>query len=191
MDTQQQLEIVRVCQKGDMSQFGELYDFYIRRIYDFIFYKILHKETAEDLTSQTFLKVVQHIHSFNSSQGSFSGWIFRIAHNTVIDHYRTKKESVGIDPEWDFASKENIEREFAAKEHLQGVFQYLQKLEPEQRDLIVMRIWNELSYKEISEITGKTEDALKMSFSRLMSKMRTDLPTETILLIFFLYKYFL
>ena len=81
-------EILREYQAGNLEHFGEIYDVYIKKIYNFIYYKTHHKETAEDLTSETFRKALSNIKSFDTHR-AFSSWLYRIAQNTVIDHYRT------------------------------------------------------------------------------------------------------
>jgi RNA polymerase sigma-70 factor, ECF subfamily len=183
MEDPQISKVIQECQEGNLDNFSVLYDAYIKKIYDFIFYKILHKETAEDLTSQTFVKVFNNIGSFDASLGSFSSWLYRIAQNTLIDHVRTRKETSEIDENWDIASTTNVQKEVEAKSHLEGVYKYLETLSTEHRELVVMRVWNEMSFREIAETTGKTEDSVKMMFSRIMKKMRTDLAGLAIFLV--------
>ena len=94
-------KIIKDCKKGDLEKFSGLYDVYIGKIYRFIFYKTSHKETAEDLTSETFTKALKSIEGFSANKGTFQAWLFRIARNTVIDFYRTKKDLKNIDDVWE------------------------------------------------------------------------------------------
>jgi RNA polymerase sigma-70 factor (ECF subfamily) len=178
-------EIVRLCQSGQMDKFGLLYDKYIRRIYDFIYYKTTHKETAEDLTSLAFMKALEKIGSFNLEKGTFSAWLYQIARNTVIDHYRTKKSAQNIEDIYDLAGDENIDRDLDTKLKLEKIEKYLALLKPEQRDLIIMRVWQEMSYNEIACALGKSEDACKVAFSRAISKLRMEMPTALFLYLLF------
>ena len=167
--------IITAIKHGELDQFGRLYDLYIKKIYDFIYYKTLHKEITEDLTSQTFFKALKNINNFDDKIGSFSSWLYRIARNTVIDYYRTKKTDKNIDDVWDLASKQDTEAEIDVSQKLEQVKQYLQKLNTTQREIVIMRLWDGLSYQEIAEITSKTITSCKMTFSRVMTKLRQDM----------------
>ena len=90
-------QVIKKCQAGELKQFGQLYDSYIKKIYNFVYYKTWHRQTAEDLTSQTFFKALTKIKQFDEIKGSFSSWLYKIARNTVIDYYRQNKADLNID----------------------------------------------------------------------------------------------
>jgi RNA polymerase sigma-70 factor (ECF subfamily) len=169
---------VKACQKGDLEQFSFLYDKYIRKIYDFVYYKTNHRESAEDIVSLVFLKAIEKINTFKSDKGTFQAWLYQIARNTVIDHYRTKKQADNIDDYWSLADNTDIERDTEAKFKLEQVDEYLKKLKPRQREIIIMRVWQEMSYKEIAETFSQSEASCKMSFSRAISRLRKEMPLE-------------
>lgn len=169
-------QLIARVQNGENQAFGRLYDAYIRKIYDFVYFKTLHKETAEDLTSQTFLKALNSIKDYKEEKGAFSSWLYRIAQNTVYDHYRTYKSSSNIEDAWDLPGDENVQADVADKLQLEEVGKYLSLLKPVQRDIIIMRVWQQLSYKEIAEIVGKGEGNCKMIFSRGIKKLRKSMP---------------
>jgi RNA polymerase sigma-70 factor (ECF subfamily) len=169
------------------KQFAEVYDQYASRIYQFIYYKTYHKETAEDLTSSTFLRAFEKLHLFNPEKGSIGAWIYQIARNLVTDHYRAKKKTVDIDDVWDLAGEQNVELDAENREQLEELREVLQKLPAEHRDILILRIWQELSYKDIAHIVGKSEGACKMMFSRIIAKLRKELSVAALLL-FFLFK---
>jgi RNA polymerase sigma-70 factor, ECF subfamily len=166
---------IKACQAGKTEEFGRLYDAYIRKIYDFIYYKTTHKETAEDLTSLTFMKALEKIGSFSPAKGSFKSWLYQIARHSVIDHYRTKKKAANVDDIWDLSGDEDLERDLDAKTKLTEVEKYLHKLKGEQRDIIIMRVWQEMSYAEIAGVLGKSEASCKMAYSRAIALLRQNI----------------
>lgn len=173
---------VSKCQQGHLDEFSVLYDLYFQRIYSFVFYKTLHKETAEDITSKTFLKALDKIGSFNRTKGTFSAWLFVIAKRTIIDHYRTSKDCFDLFDCWEVSSKEDVFEKIADKQQLEKVSKYLKDLDAQKRDLVIMRVWQDMSYRQISQITGKTEASLKMMFSRTINKLRSSTLISLLLL---------
>jgi len=175
-------QLILNCQNGDLNSFGPLYDQYIKKIYDFIYFKTHHKQTAEGLTSTTFIKALKGIGSFKSDGGSFQAWVYRIARNTVIDYYRTKKADSSLEDVWDLSTNDDIERDINTATKLEKVQQYLKKLPSEQRDIILLRLWSGLSYQEIAGIVGKTESNCKVILSRTLKKLKEDKMFEAVLL---------
>lgn len=160
------------CIKGDADAFGILYDRYAERIYRFVYYKTFNSAVAEDITSEVFFKALRNIQSFDSTKAPFAAWLYRIARNTVIDHYRTLKETDPIDDVFDLGEDARTEEELDARSALGAVRQYLETLSAKQREIITLRLWEERSYKEIAEIVGGSEDSVKMAFSRAIRDLR-------------------
>lgn len=162
--------------KGDSEAFGKLYDEYIKKIYNFIYYKTHHKETAEDLTSATFVKALQNIQKYSLEKGSFSAWLYKIARNTVIDHYRTMKFNYNIEDAWDISSDEKIDFDTDSRLKIEEIKKYIKDFKQTERDIIIMRVWQEMSYREIAEILGKTENNCKVIFSRAIKNLKEKMP---------------
>ena len=173
--------IIKECQNGNLEKFGLLYDAYINKIYRFIYYKTHHKETAEDLTSRTFMKALEKIKTFDADKGAFSTWLYQIARNNVIDFYRTKKSDIDINDVWDLSSSDNIERDAEMRQKIEKLESYLAKLPNEQREIIVLRVWEGLSHREISEIMGKSEAGCKMMYVRALKELRSRMPLELLI----------
>lgn len=184
MDSKE-LSVITACQSGDMQQFSFLYEQYVQKIYSFIFHKTFHKETAEDLTSQTFLKALQGISTFDAEKSQFSTWIFTIARNTVFDFFRTHKSMANIDDVWDIdAGVDLIEDQHLASLYAK-VKESLQHLSVQQREILMLRFWQDLSYKEIALLLQKSEASVKMDASRGIQKLKKDFLLFCFLSLFF------
>ncbi len=172
MDTLDDSTLVTESLAGKAEAFGTLYDRYIPRIYRFIYFKTFVKETAEDITSDVFHKAYIKLDSFDNTKGTFSQWIYRIARNAVIDHYRTQKKTIPIEDVFDLGEDDRTIEEHDALLTLERVRTFMETLKPHQRELITLRIWEDRSYREIAELIGGTEDSVKMAFSRTLKELR-------------------
>jgi RNA polymerase sigma-70 factor, ECF subfamily len=150
----------------------EWYDQYLPKIYRYIFYRTGHKQTAEDLTSTVFLKAVSNLKTFKSDKASFSTWLYTIARNTLIDHMRTDKKIFDLEQVFDLASDQNVESETDEAIRLQTLRAEVMKLDEAQREVVIMRVWDELSHREIGEILGISEDNSKMTYSRAVTNLK-------------------
>lgn len=176
-------ELVRDAQRGNKEAFGMLYDAYVKHIYDFVYYKTHHKETAEDIVSHVFIKAMRGIEKIDPAK-SFKSWIYRIAQNTVIDHYRSRKQHTDIDDAWDIHDESiDIEHDVDTKEKLAKVKKIIETLPQPQRDIVIMRVWQDLSYKEIAEIVGKSERNCMVIYSRAIEKLRDLVPAGLLALL--------
>ena len=180
--------LVVQIQAGDRDAFSQIYSSFINRIYKYIFYRIYAKEIAEDLTSQTFLKAVEKIHSYKSNKGSFAAWLYRIARNLVIDYLRSNRIKDDIFTLTHLSQEDDVEKTVLQKESLEQLQNFMDGLEINQREIILLRVWDGLSYKEISQVMGKSEKNCKMIFSRALAKLRSDFSTAAVLVLFFLFK---
>jgi len=166
-----EFDLIKSSQNGNREDFGKIYDIYFAKIYRFVYYRTSHKETAEDLTSDIFIKAFAALKTFDPEKGSFAAWIFRIARNKIIDFYRTKKTNQDISG-LQLKSGENLAENFDAKNSLQKVLKKLDSLTEEQKEIVVMRIWDDLPYKEISDILGRTEPSCRVLFCRAAAKLK-------------------
>lgn len=178
-----ELQLVAKAQKGREDAFAELYERYLKQIYNFVYFKTTHKETVEDLVSLVFIKVLENLKNFKiKEKASFKAWIYLIARNTVIDYYRTQKKDKNIDDFWDIGIDNDLNLEIDNKEKIAEIQKYLKDLKPSQREVVILRVWEGLSYKEIAEIVGKSQENAKMIFSRTIRKLKEEMTPEVFLL---------
>lgn len=174
--------LIRAFKAGDREAFGGIYDVYAERIFRFHFSRTSNRELAEDLTSETFRKALEHFADFKEGRGSFTAWLYRIARNTLIDHWRTAKADSPLEEAFEIGASIDMAGATDAKEQLGKVKAYLAKLSEDERQVVLLRVWDELSYAEIAEAMGRTEGSAKMLFSRTVQKMRRDLPFAAVML---------
>ncbi|PIR86759.1 MAG: RNA polymerase subunit sigma-24 [Candidatus Harrisonbacteria bacterium CG10_big_fil_rev_8_21_14_0_10_49_15] len=171
-------ELIQAAQHGDDQAFGRLYDHYIKAIYRFIAVKVGSKEQAEDLTHEVFLRAWQKLPSFKSRGFPFSSWLYRIARNRVIDHYRTQKSHLNVDDlvgqmEEEFLKVSSDQRQqLDLKLDLEKVMSALEQLTPDQREVMELRFIEDLSPKEIAEVIGKREGTVRILQHRATKKLQ-------------------
>ena len=155
-------DLVQSFRHGNEAAITELVHRYQSNVYTSIYIMVKDKYVAEDLFQDTFLKIVNNIRNDKySEQGKFLPWALRIAHNLCIDHFRRIKQQVKVTfaDGTDFFSllplkEENIETKIIRQQSELSVQQIIDRLPEEQREVIVMRVYGEMSFKEIAEITG-------------------------------------
>ncbi|MBT5016333.1 RNA polymerase sigma factor [Candidatus Peregrinibacteria bacterium] len=165
-----------------LEELGEAYDHFFPKIYRFLYYRTNEKEIAEDLTSQTFLKAIEKFHLFSPKKGTFNSWIYRIARNTLTDHYRTNKKTLNIEDIISLSTDEDIPNKVQTQLNLEELQEALKSLNETQRDIVIMRVWDDLPYQEIAAIVGKTESNCKVIFGRAVNKLQTQINVSTTLL---------
>ncbi|MDD3301298.1 MAG: RNA polymerase sigma factor [Patescibacteria group bacterium] len=177
-------ELVGRAKTGDSQAFALIYDTFIKKIYDFIFYKTMHQQLAEDLTSQTFLKAWKKISQFQ--KGNFSAWLYTIARNIVVDHYRSQKEILTVEDFWELKADDNVFEEVEKRLKIEKLREGLSHLKASEREILMLRLWQDLPFKEIAIILDKNEGATKMSFARAMESLKKEMPVELFVLLPFI-----
>ena len=133
--------------------------------------RIRHKETAQDLTQEVFLKVIKSIDQFDRKSGDFTAWIWQIARNSAIDYFRHKKPSYLTDlpDEGNNISEELVKSDESAK--VREIMTIVESFPEEEQELFQMHFVTDMSYADIARITGKTESALRVAIYRLRKKL--------------------
>lgn len=169
-------EAIASCQAGNLQDFDLLYTQFVDRIYAYIYRRIHDRQTTEDLTSTTFLKALEKISTFKAGKAPFSAWLYRIARNTIIDYYRTHRETAELSDVWELPSSEDRPDEVTSKVvDVDAIKKALQGLPPLKREILLLRLWEGLSFQEIAVITGETEGNCKVIASRTLAALKTQL----------------
>jgi RNA polymerase sigma-70 factor (ECF subfamily) len=166
---------VKAARQGDKLAFERLYDCYVESIYKYLFFRLGHVEEAEDLTSQVFLKAFKAISQYESRGAPFSSWLFRIAHNLVIDHYRKNNryriESLENE-EWEIEeTRLEPEKHVLALADCLEVKDALLLLTAAQREVLVLRYLEGFKVAEIAQIVGKKEGAVRALLRRGLASL--------------------
>lgn len=180
---QDERELIRRAKDYEPDAFAEIYERYYQRIYNYIYYRVSDGVTAEDLCSEVFVKAMEAIDSFTFQGVPFSAWLYRIAGNLVIDHYR--RQPAQPEMAWedtrpliaDDSPGDRLEQKFDHQELRRAV----QGLTSDQQQVIILKFVDGLSNSEVAQILGKTEGAVKSlqhralaSLGRLMGENRQD-----------------
>lgn len=179
-----ELKDIAACRSGDLTAFDPLYLRHVDAVYTYLFRRTLQRAVSEDLTSTTFLKALESIRSFDPAKGELRSWLYRIARNALIDHFRRTKPTVDIDSVWDLAGSDRTDLTADQTINAEKVRAALSTLKPLQRDVVLLKVWEGLSHAEIADILGTTEGNSKVLFSRAMGELRTKLPSLLLLILF-------
>ncbi len=168
--------LILATQAGDEEAFGKLYDKYSRQIYRFIVFRLNSREDANDLTSEVFLKAWQYLIKDHKNIDNFRAFLYRLAGNLVIDHYRQSGRQVQALDEnvWNQIIDEtyNLEDQIRKKEDSRLIKLAMDKLSPDERELLVMRYIDDLDIKEISQILDKTSGAVRVALHRAIKALK-------------------
>jgi len=169
-------QLIKRAIKGEASAFGLLYDKYQPQIYRFIYLKVSHREEAEDLTHQVFLKSWQSIEKFNFQGFPFSSWLYSVARHQVIDYYRTKKTKITFEEVIELETNNDPLPEVIDNElNIEKVKSAIACLREEQQDVIILRFIEDLSLQEVASILEKTQGAIKLLQHRAIKNLRKTL----------------
>jgi RNA polymerase sigma-70 factor (ECF subfamily) len=173
--TRQMQALVEKVQQGDANAFGEIYDLLLERVYRFIYFRTGNKEDAEDLTETVFIKIWKSIPSYENKGLPFEAWVFRIARNIVIDHYRTKKPKVTLNENLKDTlpdNKETPEELLHSKMLKETIFNKIRLLPEAYKEIIILKFIEDKDNKEISDILEKPIDQVRVLQSRALKALK-------------------
>ena len=165
--------LVERAQRGDRAAFEELYRLHFDRIYSYLQVSVANRHDAEDLTEQTFVKMLESIDRFVWRSAPFSAWLFRIAHNLAMDHFRAGRrwqpeEEPPEDPASFEPSAEDAALHALGREAMAAM---IERLSTDQRRVLTLKFVFDFSNGEVATILGKTEGAIKSLQHRALASL--------------------
>jgi len=176
---QDEKKLVERAQHHDQEAFAQLYEEHFDKIYRYVTLKIGNETEAEDMTQQVFLNALQSISSFKWKGVPFSAWLFRIAHNQVVDYFRSKKRTTVPLDESLASDNNNPQLLTEQKLDIEQLILATKQLTEAQREVISLRFAGELSIAQVAKAIGKSQGAVKaLQHSAIVALRKTLRVTE-------------
>lgn len=164
--------------KKDPEAFGLLYERYVGRIYNYIYYRTGDHQDAEDLTARTFYRALKHISGYVDRGAPFSAYLYRIAHNVVANWHRdtSRRQIISLDELVVGTLKREGPASLAeAREQQDLLLQVVRRLPPERQKLLILKFVEQMRNAEIAAVMGRTEGAIKSLYHRTLVVLREEL----------------
>lgn len=171
-------ELLGSALQGDTEAFGDLYERYLDEIQRFVFYRVADRFEAEDLTEVVFLKAWEALPRFGSANVNLRAWLYRIAHNTIIDHYRTRKVTTDLSAEQLYDSHPLPEEAAQDFDEQRQLARLIKSMDPTRQQVIIYRFVHGLSHAETAEIMGIKEGHVRVLQLRALHRLRKLLENE-------------
>lgn len=172
-----ELDLVRRA-AADKDAFGEIYEQYVRRIYNYIYYRTGNHHDAQDLTARVFYRALNHIADFEDRGVPFSAWLYRIAHNMVANWHRDRSRRPIVPLENVILPEKGSvhpEKEAIAREEQAKLLEAVSRLPSDRQQLVLLKFIDRLSNAQIGEIMGRTEGAIKSLYHRTLIALREEM----------------
>ncbi|MDQ0685494.1 MULTISPECIES: ECF subfamily RNA polymerase sigma factor, BldN family [Streptomyces] len=180
-DSARMMDLVERAQAGEADAFGRLYDQYSDTVYRYIYYRVGGKATAEDLTSETFLRALRRIGTFTWQGRDFGAWLVTIARNLVADHFKSSRFRLEVTT-GEMLDANEVERspEDSVLESLSNaaLLDAVRRLNPQQQECVTLRFLQGLSVAETARVMGKNEGAIKTLQYRAVRTLARLLPED-------------
>ena len=169
--------------KTDPSAFDSLYERYVDRIFNYIYYRTGNVKDAEDLTGKVFFKALDNIQGYKHMGLPFSAWLYRIAHNLVANYHRdrAKKQEISLDalPTRELHQR-SVQPEVRASQNqeVEELLSMIRDLAPNRQELLILKFVDGLSNREIGKIMRKSEGAIKSLYHRTLIELREKMNLE-------------
>ena len=166
--------------QGDHEAFGKLYEDYVERIFNYVYYRTGNQHDAEDLTARVFFRAMRRIPQYQERGLPVSAWLYRIAHNLVANWHRDRGRRPEISLDDGFTAiphSEHPEITLLQLEEQDHLLRIIRDLPPERQQLIILKFVEHMSNSEIGQIMGRTEGAVKSLYHRTLLSLRVEMDT--------------
>ena len=168
-------ELVEKAQSGDTEAFSQLYDIFFTPLYRYVYYRV-SKDEYEDILEMVFMKMWTNLKKYKKTKSTFSSWVFRIAHNLVVDHYRSAGGTVELSPAIEDQSKESQAPGMAERRLNNAILkQSLMRLKEDYQQILVLKFLDELKNDEIAMILGRSQNSLRILQFRALRALRKEM----------------
>ncbi len=165
----------------DKDAFGELYERYLPKIYNYIFYRTGNTQDAEDLTAKVFFRAMSHIGNYVDKGVPFQAWLYRIAHNLVANWHRDqgRRKIIALDDYVAHSLKSDAPDRLSEElEEQRQLIEAVRRLPEDRQQLLLLKFIEQMSNAEIGEIMGRTEGAIKSLYHRTLLALREELQLQ-------------
>jgi RNA polymerase sigma-70 factor (ECF subfamily) len=160
--------------QAKLQEFTRYYEEHKKTIFNYLFYRVgFNRDTAEDLTSDVFLKAFQAFDSYDRNR-SFKTWVYTIAHNHLVNYYTGRKDVLPLEEAIEVVKEIPVSQTVEEKMLKEKILHLVSKLPAAQRELVILRYVNDLSHHEIAQIVGKEEGAVRTALSRAVALLRDE-----------------
>lgn len=176
--------LIRFSQSGDRDAFGLLYETYLKRIYRYVYFRVFDRELAEDIASLVFLKAWEHLGSFEGGQIPFAKWLYRVAHNTVIDYYRTRKPVSALEHVHPLrvSYADGVDEKIDLDIFSSHLVEALKELTDGQREVLILRFIGGLTTQEIARRIDKGLGAVRALQMRGLRRLAQNPAIQKVIL---------
>jgi RNA polymerase sigma-70 factor (ECF subfamily) len=176
--SEQEQDLRRRAEALEPAALSEIYDRYASKLYSYVYHRTGNGAVAEDLTSDVFVRMLEAVQQDRAWKTSLQGWLYRIAHNLVVDHFRrsSKRDGVELDERW--MAPESDSATFEGLFNSNQLQLGMRFLTDEQQQVVILKFVEGLSNAEVAEILGKTEGAIKALQHRALTALRRVVGTE-------------
>lgn len=171
-------ELLSRALQGDADAFGDIYERYLDEIHRYVYFRVADRFEAEDLTETIFLKAWEALPRFRSEDVNLRAWLYRIAHNAVVDHYRTHKPASELPLEQARDTSPLPEHHLQTLEQHERLADLIRSMDANLQQVIVCRFANGMSHAETAEVMGIKEGHVRVLQLRALQKLRELLENE-------------